>query len=235
MRKMKSLFLGALVTLSAFISGAMGQESVDVPFSASAALNTDFEGAAWKGAGKIEGFHKMGSSLNVMGLNMSEKARERSTVYLLHNNEALFFGFDFHDSAPDGFENGASAKGEWPQGDRVEIFLDGDRAGEENYYHLVYNASGARAESFKTKPVAAGEWQVVNEVKRDGWRSAIRIPYAFIGLAQGAELLKGLFFRDYHPASKKGNGERATWGGAPLHVYSAFGELKLLKEGAEAP
>lgn len=222
---MKKLCI-AILSLAA-IASAWAQLEVNVPLNRAASLTTDFDAPAWKGAGVIDGFDKMGSNLSVMGMEMKEAVSQRIIVRLVRDDKALYIGFECFD---DDIENLGILKGfnhaKWPIGDKMEIFLDGDLTEKNSFYHFVFNVDGDRVQQTDKQMVEPGDWTVETAVKENQWRGVIRIPYAAIGITADAAQIRGMFFRDYHShRSGEGKAERHTWGGRAINTPKAFGDL----------
>ncbi|HWL52750.1 MAG TPA: hypothetical protein VNQ90_09960 [Chthoniobacteraceae bacterium] len=227
---MKPFFFQLLATAWLLVlpmTGLRAQLSVEVPYHEKAALDLDFTSPAWAGAGRIDGLHKMGSSLSVMGMVANEEAKQASRIYLARDGEALYIGFEYLDGQAEEIAKTSKVdEAHWPKGEVAEIYLDGARAQEGGYYHFAFNAAGSRAESVERSMVPASGWEVVTRIDKDGWRAVARIPYAKLGMTADAPGLRGLFYRDYHShAREEGKNERSTWGGGALHSPDAFGEL----------
>lgn len=229
-RSVRTWMLGMTAILALSGTG-WGQLEIEVPFNKKAEMVFDFESDAWKGAGVISGLHKMGSGLAVMGMNMNEEAKTQTTIYVVRNEEAIFFGFEFLDEEIEKIRGlGEINEDAWPVGENAEIYLDGDRAEAKDYYHFVWNVSGSRAESEKQKVVKADGWEVITTVEEDRWKAVVKIPYKKLGISPDADGLRGLFYRDYHSHRKSEEAnERSTWGGGALHDPGAFGDL-IFKE-----
>lgn len=177
----------------------------------------------------IEQLHKMGSSLNVMGMEANEEGSPLTKIYLLRDSEALYIGFECFDPEVAKIAKGSlERKGQWIDGDEIEIYLDGDLGPSQAYYHLAYNPAGARIQQKERETFETEEWSVVSRVDSDAWRSVVRIPYRLLGIDATAEGLRGLFFRNYHPHRRsEGANTRSTWGGGSLHNPSEFGEIRF--------
>lgn len=203
---------------------------VSVPLNPDAAIDLNFDSPSWERSTKIEGLHRMGSRLSVMGMEINEEAKQQTNIYLTRDEEALYIGFDCID--PD-IENLYREKhtssdewGGWPAGDKVEVYLDGGRADSGGYFHLMVTAQGLMRETVDRKLVELGEWEAKTEVMQDRWRVVLRVPYEHLGIQKDSQGIRGIFFRDYHP-HRRGSGvsERSIWGGGAVHAPGDFGEI----------
>ncbi|HWL51243.1 MAG TPA: hypothetical protein VNQ90_02325 [Chthoniobacteraceae bacterium] len=222
------LLLLAIVTLGT--RPALADElEAKVPYLADiASAGWDFDAPPWKKAGRVDHLAKMGA-VTMLGVSFHEEARQPTTIHLARDRDALYFGFDCADPDAKNLEkSGAATESEgFPEGDRIELYLEGDQASRQAYYHLAFNVAGARYRALQHNRVETGSWSVRTRFLKDRWQAIVRIPYADIGLDPAQAEMRGMFYRMYRPDDRENGREQTTWGGRGVHQWSALGLLKL--------
>lgn len=202
---------------------------VEVPLYAETVTEPNFASPVWKQAATIGKLHKMGSRLSVMGMDVNEETHPPTKVYLMRDKEALYIGFECFDPEIAKIDKGSTElHNAWVDGDQLEIYLDGDLASSEAYYHFGLNPAGGRSQQVKRVSQKPEGWSVVSRLDNDAWRAVVRIPYQTLGIDATADGVRGLFFRNYHPHRRaEGVNTRSTWGGGTLHNPPDFGEIRF--------
>lgn len=224
----------ALITASAFLAITVvvaedGDDGLEVsapflPEMASAGM--DFDAPPWKNAGQIASFSKIGS-VTMLGMSFSEEAKQPTRVLLARDREALYIAFECTDPKPDDLKTDPPEdKNAFPYNDRVEMYLEGDQAAHQAYYHLAFGAAGERWRSLNHQRIDTGTWTVLVKIEADRWKAIVRIPYETLGLTASAESTRGIFYRMYRPHDMEIR-EQTTWGGRGVHQPAQFGTIRF--------
>ena len=143
---------------------------VSVPLvKAAPAVDGVVNAQEWSGAALLSDF-----------LTVGGKARPAlpTTVYLAHDNKALYLGAQLFDPQPDKLRREVTERdGEVWRDDCLELFVDtvGQR---KSYAHLAVNALGTKYDSFDGVVSEDFDWEVATSVGPEGWSVEIRLPFA---------------------------------------------------------
>lgn len=226
---MTRLFLiAAGLLIPAFITPGRAQDAelkASVPFlSDIASAGWDFHASPWDKAGRIPGFLKMGG-ISMMGMNYYEEAKHPTRVWMARDREALYFAFECLDPQPDELDMTApKEENAFPDGDRIEMYLEGDQGPEQAYYHLAFDPAGTRWRALHHNRIEPGDWSVRTQTAADSWKAIVRIPYPTLGLKASQTTTRGIFYRMFRPHGLR---EQSTWGGRGVHQFSQLGTFEL--------
>lgn len=180
----------------------------------------DFTDPVWQKAAVIDELDK--------NCRRGVPAANKTMIRLLHDQTALYLGFDCFDNDAANIKGGSLKEREaFPEGDSLEIFLDGDKKAQGNYYQFAFNTTGIRYDGLGYDNAWNGSWTYTVKVEGDRWRAVVAIPFATIGLDPSkSPELNGLFWRTYHPHDKEKK-ETSSWGGGMVHSSADFGQIIL--------
>lgn len=138
-------------------------------------IDGDISDESWKNATHISDF------LQREPLEYRE-ATEKTDIYVMYNQDALYIGFYAHDSAPEGITNnvldpGAGLRDE----DKISLIIDpfnNQRGG----YQFQVNPNGMRSEAIYisgSRPSFdwEGIWNAASKLTGDGWTGEMAIPF----------------------------------------------------------
>jgi hypothetical protein len=130
--------------------------------------------AAWLQGGVAEGFVP----------HYPDPISQRTLVYLLSDQNALFVGFMCYDTAPDSIMGCIQRRDNDSRSDFVDIYLDSFHDRRNGYWYTV-TAAGVQAEgTFANENEFSSDWDAVWEsavAKCDsGWMAEFRIPFQSI-------------------------------------------------------
>ena len=179
----------------------------------------DFETPAWQNASVID-------CLDVMQ-QPGTPSQYQTTIRLLRDHNNLYVGILCEE--PTGEINAPTPVGDheqFPDGDRIELFIQGDQADEGLYYHLAFNAGGVRYDGKGYDKSWNGDWNVTTRIDGHTWRAVAVIPWDTVGVDPAHEDdIAALFYR-LRDAPERDDREHSSWGGGPVHSAAGFGRLQ---------
>ncbi len=175
--------LATLVSLTLTASLAVSQNTPDQAGKFFAAAKTDqapqidgdINDAAWANAVRVDDW------LQLSPIEYRTPS-EYTEVWMMYDEDALYFGFYAHDSAPDQITNNVLQQGTTTRDeDKVGLMIDpfnNQRSG----YRFELNASGVRSEAIYingTRPSFdwEGIWNAGAKIIDDGWTAEFEIPF----------------------------------------------------------
>ncbi|MBU1636912.1 carbohydrate binding family 9 domain-containing protein, partial [bacterium] len=170
------LFLVALLTL--FGDSTYAEPVYEV--TAGPADHIKIDGhleVAWFSGGVVEGFVQREP-------HYPDPVSQTTRVYLLSDNDALYFGFLCNDTAPDSIRGKIQRRDNDDRSDFVDIYLDSFHDRRSGYWYTV-TAAGVQAEgTIANEKEFTADWDAVwqSAVARSdsGWSCEIRIPFQSI-------------------------------------------------------
>lgn len=157
--------------------------------------------ACWAHAAAITGFEL---------LRDAGPAREQTVVYLLHDAQGLYLGFNCLEPQMDRLKTTEKAY-IW-RNDSVEVLIDADRD-RQGYFQFVLDVSGRRVQIIDGIPAEspnrewAGRWESAVSRGPDYWKAEIFIPASTLG----ARFRQGLALRANFARNEQGLVERSSW------------------------
>lgn len=170
-----SLILHASFAISQNTPEQAGKSFAAVRIDQAPQIDGDLSDSAWANAAHIDDW------LQVQPLEY-RTASERTEVYIMYDENALYFGFYVHDSKPDEItanvmQQGVSTRYE----DSVTVTIDPFNA-QRGGYQFRLNPNGVRLEAIYisgTRPSFnwEGVWNGAAKMQDDGWTAEFEIPF----------------------------------------------------------
>jgi Domain of unknown function (DUF5916)/Carbohydrate family 9 binding domain-like len=128
-----------------------------------------------------------------------EPARQRTSVWVAYDDEALYFAFRCFDDEPSKIRTTITRRDNAWNDDWIGVSLDSTHAGQVAY-HMFVNPSGIQIDALNTgtKEDSAADWvwQSAGRVDAQGYAVEMRVPLESIRFRGGADVRMGvLFFR----------------------------------------
>ena len=128
-----------------------------------------------------------------------EPARQRTSVWVAYDDEALYFAFRCFDDEPAKIRTTITRRDNAWNDDWIGVSLDSTRAGQVAY-HMFVNPSGIQIDALNTgnneDSAADWVWQSAGRVDAQGYVVEMRVPLQSIRFRGGADVRMGvLFFR----------------------------------------
>jgi hypothetical protein len=181
-RKMfaKPAALVAILMLSSFAYSQNTPEQAGKIFTAgridqAPQIDGDLSDAAWAQAARIDDF------LQTSPIEY-RTASERTEVYVMYDEDALYFGFYVHDSKPDEITANVLQQGSTIRfDDKVSVTIDPFNT-QRGGYNFQLNPNGVRLEAIYisgTRPSFdwEGVWNGATRILEDGWTAEFEIPF----------------------------------------------------------
>ena len=143
--------------------------------------------------------------------NQDQAPTESTTVQVLYDDEALYFGITLYDSQPNRIEKRLNRRDRPWDGDRVSVNIDPYHDHRTGYFFVV-NAAGVEGDGllFNDGNEDAdwdGVWDSAVKITDRGWVAEIKIPYHTIRFTRQEKYTWGVnFIRDIYR-----NKERDFW------------------------
>ena len=160
--------------------------------------------AAWGGASPNGGFVQRDP-------NQDQAPTESTTVQVLYDDEAIYFGITLYDSQPSRIEKRLNRRDRPWDGDRISVNLDPYHDHRTGYFFVV-NAAGVEGDGLLFDDGDEdtdwdGVWDSAVKVTDRGWVAEIKIPYHTIRFTRQEKYTWGVnFIRDIYR-----NKERDFW------------------------
>ena len=124
---------------------------------------------------------------------------ERTEVFVLYDEEALYVGARLHDTSPDSIVARLGRRDSFLQSDRFVVFLDPYLDRRSGYFFSV-NAAGTLDDGILLNDSWDdldwdGVWQGRAHIDGQGWTVELRIPYSQLRFFQQDEYVWGINFR----------------------------------------
>ncbi len=138
-------------------------------------IDGDISDAAWADAAHIDDW------LQVQPLEY-RTASERTEVYIMYDENALYFGFYVHDSKPDEITANVLQQGTVTRfDDKVSVIIDPFNM-QRGGYTFQLNPNGVRVEAIyisgtRGSPDWEGVWNGATKMQDDGWTAEFEIPF----------------------------------------------------------
>jgi hypothetical protein len=128
-----------------------------------------------------------------------EPARQRTSVWIAYDDQALYFAFRCFDDEPSRIRTTITRRDNAWNDDWIGVSLDSTHAGQVAY-HMFVNPSGIQIDALNTgtKEDSAADWvwQSAGRVDAQGYVVEMRVPLQSIRFRGGADVRMGvLFFR----------------------------------------
>jgi hypothetical protein len=128
-----------------------------------------------------------------------EPARQRTSVWIAYDNDALYFAFRCFDEEPSKIRSTITRRDNVWNDDWIAVSLDSTRAGQVAY-HMFVNPSGIQMDALNTgtneDSAADWVWESAGRVDAQGYVVEMRVPLQSIRFRGGADVRMGvLFFR----------------------------------------
>src|SRR5262249_42496716 len=128
-----------------------------------------------------------------------EPARQRTSVWIAYDNEALYFAFRCFDEDPSKIRTTITRRDNAWNDDWIGVSLDSTHAGQVAY-HMFVNPSGIQIDALNTRTnedsAADWVWQSAGRVDAQGYVVEMRVPLESIRFHGGSDVRMGvLFFR----------------------------------------
>jgi hypothetical protein len=128
-----------------------------------------------------------------------EPARQRTSVWIAYDDEALYFAFRCFDEEPSKIRTTITRRDNAWNDDWIGVSLDSTHAGQVAY-HMFVNPSGIQIDALSTgnneDSAADWVWQSAGRVDTQGYVVEMRVPLQSIRFRGGADVRMGvLFFR----------------------------------------
>jgi uncharacterized protein DUF5916/cellulose/xylan binding protein with CBM9 domain len=128
-----------------------------------------------------------------------EPARQRTSVWIAYDDEALYFAFRCFDEEPSKIRTTITRRDNAWNDDWIGVSLDSTHAGQVAY-HMFVNPSGIQIDALNTgnneDSAADWVWQSAGRVDTQGYVVEMRVPLQSIRFRGGADVRMGvLFFR----------------------------------------
>jgi len=128
-----------------------------------------------------------------------EPARQRTSVWIAYDDEALYFAFHCFDDEPSKIRTNITRRDNAWNDDWIGVSLDSTHAGQVAY-HMFVNPSGIQIDALNTgnneDSAADWVWQSAGRVDAQGYSVEMRVPLQSIRFRGGADVRMGvLFFR----------------------------------------
>ena len=128
-----------------------------------------------------------------------EPARQRTSVWIAYDDEALYFAFRCFDDEPSKIRTTITRRDNAWNDDWIGVSLDSTHAGQVAY-HMFVNPSGIQIDALNTgtneDSAADWVWQSAGRVDAQGYAVEMRVPLESIRFRGGADVRMGvLFFR----------------------------------------
>src|SRR5215510_4445180 len=128
-----------------------------------------------------------------------EPARQRTSVWIAYDNDALYFAFRCFDEEPSKIRTTITRRDNAWNDDWIAVSLDSTRAGQVAY-HLFVNPSGIQMDALNTgtneDSAADWVWESAGHVDAQGYVVEMRVPLESIRFRSGTDVRMGvLFFR----------------------------------------
>lgn len=180
---MGGIQLACLVVLTAHTQLSFAQSTQEQTAKSFSARITDsapqidgsLDDPSWRNATRIDDWHQLSP------IEFKEPS-ERTEVWVMYDEDAFYFGFYAHDSAPEQITNNVLQQGSTTRDeDKVGLVLDpfnNQRSG----YRFELNANGVRSEAIYisgTRPSFdwEGIWNGAAKIVEDGWTAEFEIPF----------------------------------------------------------
>jgi len=164
--------------------------------------------------------------------NDGEQPSESTTVRILYDDEAVYFGFWCYDSEPDKIIRQLTRRDRYTESDKVSVRIDSHHDHQTSYCFCVNAAGVMRDILIHDNDDVDETWDAVWETKTRimswGWTAEIKIPYSALRFSEADEYEWGLFIDRY--ISRKN--EDIQWQYVPLHEtegVSRYGHLVGIK------
>jgi Domain of unknown function (DUF5916)/Carbohydrate family 9 binding domain-like len=128
-----------------------------------------------------------------------EPARQRTSVWIAYDNDALYFAFRCFDDEPSKIRTTITRRDNAWNDDWIGVSLDSTHAGQVAY-HMFVNPSGIQIDALNTgtneDSAADWVWQSAGRVDAQGYVVEMRVPLESIRFHGGSDVRMGvLFFR----------------------------------------
>jgi len=128
-----------------------------------------------------------------------EPARQRTSIWIAYDNDALYFAFRCFDEEPSKIRSTITRRDNVWNDDWIAVSLDSTRAGQVAY-HMFVNPSGIQMDALNTgtneDSAADWVWESAGRVDSQGYVVEMRVPLQSIRFRGGADVRMGvLFFR----------------------------------------
>ena len=124
---------------------------------------------------------------------------QRTTVRILFDDNAIYFGAEMFDTAPDSIITQLARRDSWVTTDRFMIYLDPYRDKRTGYYFAVSVAGtqydGTLFNDEWDEATWDGVWQSATRRTPQGWVAEVRIPYSQLRFRPGKDQVWGINFR----------------------------------------
>ncbi|MFB3891395.1 MAG: sugar-binding protein [Phycisphaerae bacterium] len=138
------------------------------------AMDGKLDDKAWAAAQLVTGAYRDSDLSLVEGM---------MTLRAVYTDAGVYLGIASVEPQPEKMAFSAKGDGDpnlW-QADDIEIFVQTDPKPGADYYHLIYDAKGARSDYKKTELGWKGEWKVACRLEGKLWTSTVFLPFASLG------------------------------------------------------
>jgi hypothetical protein len=126
-----------------------------------------------------------------------EPAKQRTSVWIAYDNEAVYFAFRCFDEDPSKIRTTITRRDNSWNDDWIAVSLDSTRAGQVAY-HMFVNPSGIQMDALNTgkneDTAPDWVWQSAGRVDDQGWVAEMRVPLQSIRFHGGADVRMGVLF-----------------------------------------
>ncbi len=181
-----SLFTHAGFALSQNTAEQAGKKFAAAKTDQAPQIDGDISDASWANAVRVDDW------LQLSPIEYRTPS-EHTEVWMMYDEDALYFGFYAHDSAPDQITNNVLQQGTTTRDeDKVGLVLDpfnNQRSG----YRFELNANGVRSEAIYisgTRPSFdwEGIWNASAKFVEDGWTAEFEIPFKSLSFDPSNEI-----------------------------------------------
>ena len=126
-----------------------------------------------------------------------EPAKQRTSVWIAYDNEAIYFAFRCFDDDPSKIRTTITRRDNAWNDDWIALSLDSTRAGQVAY-HMFVNPSGIQMDALNTgkneDSAPDWVWQSAGRVDEDGYVVEVRLPLQSIRFHDGSNVQMGVMF-----------------------------------------